>query len=136
MADEATLIKKLAEQLKRIESLRKDHAKLDKETDDLDKKIKAMQRTPVFKLTGFVAAYTQYVKDTDGLISVMPSCLKAIQTAENSATVASVAAAVKAIAEQQKAALKSAGADASKKKAAVQFNKDLDKMSGKLEALL
>ena len=133
--DTKEFLKKLAVQKKRMEDNATEIEKLDKEGKVIAAELKKLEN-PVFALSGFVAAYMKAVAGTDGLVSVMPSCLKSLQAAEKSATVKSVTEAAAALDEQMKSAMTEAKTDPEKKMAAVNFLVELDKMKKKIKALL
>lgn len=72
-----------------IDELEKEYKELQKELEALDKElaeaeadVKKLPANPVVRLEGLVKAYMDAVKETDGLTSVRPATLKAVQTAE------------------------------------------------------
>ena len=124
MADVVTDLKKL---IAVVNSLETREAKV-KET--LAKQIKVLDglKDPKVLITGLVKTYMNSVRDTDGLTSVRPATLKAIQTAEKDPSKAA-----KAIAE-----LKAHAADLKKEKdkKAKLFEKKIDDIISKLNALV
>lgn len=121
--------------IKELTALQKTEDKLKQEIEKARTEWKKIENA-VFSLTGLVAAYMAAVKDTDGLVSVMPACLKVLQRAEKAATVETVEAAITQLEAQEGAALKEAGKDADKKKIAASFGKEMDRIAGQLKALL
>ena len=121
--------KKLKDLIKRIKVLKK-------REDDLVKRAKSLHayfkkpRKLVFP--GLVKDYGGAVKRTDGLTTMRPSCVKAVQAAENAPSGKSLKAAVSALSSHLSEVLKKNGKD----KKAKQFKKDLEAIQKKINAYL
>ena len=106
------------------------------EAKKLEAEFKALAKKPiVVKIDGLNKAYMDAIKSSDGLTSVRPSTLKAIQAAEKAGTVETVKAAISGLHDQIGEVKKNAKDDAAKKKFA-KFEKTMGGVAGKLEKIL
>ncbi len=116
---------------KRISSLESTASELQSAANDVKTSAKKLKPVSV-TISGLVAAYMKAVAKTDGLTSVRPATLKAVQTAEKRPSEASVLAAIGQLKKHEKDLKKTAKGDPKYRK----FKKHVGSISGQLQAML
>jgi hypothetical protein len=129
------LLKTVASQLAKLDDLEKQEQSFARRMEVLRQRAKKLQN-PVFTVPGLLATYMNAVKHTEGMTSVVPSCVKALQIAEKSATVESVTSAIKSLEDHKKSVQKGIGSDPIKRRMGSQFIDELDRIAKKLTNLL
>lgn len=110
---------------------------LTKRMDKARKTLEVARKSPLrIKISGLVKAYMDAVKASDGLTSVRPATLKAIQSAEAKASPKSVQFAIKALKDHIDAVTKASGNDKGAKKQLDKFVKAANNVIGGLKKFL
>ena len=121
----AELLGRCREAQKKLDEVKKLAIANDKKIDKVDSMLKGL-KPPTFRLADLTKQYNTAVRKSDGLTSVKPSCVKALQNAEKKPDPTILKAAIKSVSDHRADVQKTSKKDKSKTKAVAAFSTALD----------